>query len=161
MGKDRRKMIYLAQKKWAYLYSHVKALCSKSFSACGIPFVILSEGRSNTNNKPKHCHASCIIPNGKNTHIAYPKNIYFASIGLIGIPGTIDNVEEENSMPLFMREGTTRSCLQLIKQVLHFQMVIVTYTSQISSKFITRKEYTKEQLYRVCRSILYCIQAYE
>ena len=29
----------------------------------------------------------------------------------MGIPGTIDKVEEENLTPLFMREGTTRSCL--------------------------------------------------
>lgn len=33
---------------------------------------------------------------------------------MIGIPGTIDKVDEENPMPLFMREGTTKSCLQLI-----------------------------------------------
>ena len=41
-------------------------------------------------------------------------SLYFASIGLIGIPGTIDNVDVENPMPLFMREGTTKSWLQLI-----------------------------------------------
>jgi len=39
-------------------------------------------------------------------------SIYFASIGLIGIPGTIDKLETEKSMPLFMRDGTMRSCIK-------------------------------------------------
>lgn len=37
---------------------------------------------------------------------------YFASMGFIGIPGTIDRVDVENSMSLSMREGTTTSCLK-------------------------------------------------
>lgn len=48
------------KEKKAYLYSHVKALFWNSFSACGIPLVILPQGTNNTNNKPKHSHASCI-----------------------------------------------------------------------------------------------------
>jgi hypothetical protein len=79
--------------------------------------VILPQGTNNTNNKPKHSHASGITwKREKKEAYSASKNIYFASIGLIGIPGTIDKVEEENSLPLFMREGTTRSCLQLITQ---------------------------------------------
>ena len=35
--------------------------------------------------------------------------IYFASIGFIGMPGTIDKVAEENSTPLVMTEGMSRS----------------------------------------------------
>lgn len=38
--------------------------------------------------------------------------MYFASIGLIGIPGTIDRDDDENSIPLPIREGTIRSCFK-------------------------------------------------
>lgn len=43
------------------------------------------------------------------------KNVYFASIGLIGIPGIIDKVDVENPMPSVIREGTTKSCLEIIR----------------------------------------------
>lgn len=33
-------------------------------------------------------------------------------MGFIGIAGTIDRVDVENSMSLSMREGTTTSCLE-------------------------------------------------
>lgn len=38
--------------------------------------------------------------------------MYFASIGLIGIPETIDKDDDENSIPLPIREGTIRSCFE-------------------------------------------------
>lgn len=31
-------------------------------------------------------------------------------MGLIGTPGTMDKVDDENPMPLFMREGMSKSC---------------------------------------------------
>lgn len=35
--------------------------------------------------------------------------MYFASIGLMGMPGAIDNVFEENSTPFSIKEGTSTS----------------------------------------------------
>lgn len=37
------------------------------------------------------------------------KKLYFASMGLIGTPGIIDKADDENSMPLLMREGMITS----------------------------------------------------
>ena len=42
------------------------------------------------------------------------KFMYLASMGLIGMPGTIDKVAEENSMPLSKRQGTSKSWSQEI-----------------------------------------------
>lgn len=95
--------------KRAYLYSHVKALFWKTFSTSGTPLVILQSWR--------------IIPPIGNSisTIQYKRKIqksdmytYFASIGLIGIPGTIDKVDDENAISSFMSEGTSKSYPQSI-----------------------------------------------
>lgn len=56
-------------------------------------------------NKDKHPEVKENAKKSQNTYI------YFASIGLIGIPGTIDKLDEENPMPLSRREGMSKSCL--------------------------------------------------
>lgn len=52
-----------------------------------------------------------------NTLVTTANSSYRASMGLIGIPGVIDKVAVENSVPLLKREGTSKSCLHVHKNM--------------------------------------------
>lgn len=75
--------------------------------------MILPQKQNDTKKQPFHnMHANNFFPQRIQRGKIRKKseNKYFASIGLIGIPGIIDKVDDENPRPLFMREGTIKSC---------------------------------------------------
>lgn len=77
---------------------------------------------------------------GKNKKKKKIKNKYFASIGLIGIPGIIDIVDDENPRPLFIREGTIKSCQSQCRNIHIRKLLLVKQKISSYLKYVYHED---------------------